>query len=258
MLDNRYYKESEIAFNAAIIAANNPDAKAEAFSLIAISFDHNGKRKESTEAKENAFGLYSEPDNKVKLALALIADARNRENYQLVKKWLDRVKKIRPKDNALRIEKDVYEFDYYIHSGDYGSANIYYRKLRSTQINNDYISSIRDLNIGLLKYSEKKYNESKSIFIKILQKRTGIIAAEAQLSFAYAIQKEGNDEKVIEEFLRVRYLYGDYKQFAARSLYEVARIYENKGEKKKAKNFYAKIVKEYGDSQWAEMAKGKY
>ena len=78
------------------------------------------------------------------------------------------------------------------------------------------------------------------------------------MSFAYAIQKEGNEEKVIEEFLRVRYLYGDYKQFAARSLYEVARIYENKGDKIKAKNFYAKIVKEYGDSQWAEMAKGKY
>lgn len=77
----------------------------------------------------------------------------------------------------------------------------------------------------------------------ILHRATDEVSAQAQYLYAESFFKLGNVDEAILQFLRVRYLYGEYVNFLPMAYYRIAQCYEIKGDYAKAGHFLNELLK---------------
>lgn len=77
----------------------------------------------------------------------------------------------------------------------------------------------------------------------LLHRATDEVSAQAQYLYAEAFFKLGNIDEAILQFLRVKYLYGEYSEFLPMSYFRLAQCYELKGDYAKAEYFLNETLK---------------
>lgn len=107
--------------------------------------------------------------------------------------------------------------------------------------------------IGWALENQKKYDEARKEYQKVIAATNGQTAARAQFQIGETFLAEGSFDKAIPQLLAVEDVY-KYPQWAARALFEAGRAFEQLKEKDQAKKQYTEIVTKYKDAPEAEMA----
>ncbi len=98
--------------------------------------------------------------------------------------------------------------------------------------------------IAKILINSNKISESLEILKPVvLNRATDEVSAQAQYLYAEAYFKLGDIDEAILQFLRVKYLYGDYVKFLPMAYYRLSECYEIKGELSKSIQFLNDILK---------------
>ena len=92
--------------------------------------------------------------------------------------------------------------------------------------------------------SYDRTNEAIEILKPVVtQRATDEVSAEAQYLYAEAFFKLGDIDAALLQFLRVRYLYGEYVGLLPMTYYRIAQCYEIKGDYPKSIQFLNEVLK---------------
>ncbi|MCS7228889.1 MAG: outer membrane protein assembly factor BamD [Candidatus Kryptonium sp.] len=131
----------------------------------------------------------------------------------------------------------------YLSLGDTSSAMRKFNDVINQFPNSDFSDRAR-VKIGEILLSYDKSNEAIEILKPVvLNRATDEVSAQAQYLYAESFFKLGNFDEALLQFLRVRYLYGEYVKFLPMTYYRIAQCYEIKGDYGKATQFLNDILK---------------
>ncbi len=247
-------KKLDAILKEALIYAPNQDDKAEAYRLLGVYYRNLGDKNAAFRMREKAFNLYTNANSKASLALTLITEFRDRGELSSMERWLVKLEKLSPLKKKYRYEYLLNRCYYQLEKGNTAEAEKSFTSAEKISASNDYLEGLSDLLRAKLMLAGKDYYGAEKKLNGIIARRTDIFAAEAQLALGFLYEKKGNDKLAVENFLRVRYLYGGYKHLVADAMYQAARIEIRRGNKDKARKIVEKLQKEFGDSEWSDKA----
>jgi TolA-binding protein len=96
--------------------------------------------------------------------------------------------------------------------------------------------------MGELFFKVSQYDRSLEYYKKSLDIVPVKDMPAIQLKIAEVIEAQGNQDKAVEEYLKVTYLYSENTALATKALLRVAQIYEQKEDYKEASTIYKRIV----------------
>ncbi len=131
----------------------------------------------------------------------------------------------------------------YLSLGDTAGALRKFSEVVNKFQNSDFSDRAR-VKLGEILLNYDKANEAIEILKPVVTHRaTDEVSAEAQYLYAESFFKLGDIDGAILQFLRVKYLYGEYVKLLPMTYYRIAQCYESKGDYSKAIQFLNEILK---------------
>jgi len=119
-------------------------------------------------------------------------------------------------------------------------------------------SDIREeTDFWVAKYYGKKGNSQRAadIFKGIADSHSDRTGAESQLEYAKILDSLGENEKAVQAYLSLTYVFKGYKDLVSEALYRALTIYRSAGNTKQADILVRKLNSDYPESKWAEKLK---
>jgi len=112
---------------------------------------------------------------------------------------------------------------------------------------------------GLVLYSEKNYSDAETAFANVAANANGsYLAPLALIGEACAAEDGGNQDKALECYNKVWDDFGKDCPESPKALFNIGRIYEEKGDNELAKATYQQLVDQYGTlSEYSRMASSR-
>lgn len=131
----------------------------------------------------------------------------------------------------------------YLAIGDTTNAFTRFNEVISRFPNSDFSDRSR-VKVGDILLSWDKPSDAINVLKPVvLTRAVDEVSAQAQYLYAEAYFKNGDIDEAILQFLRVKYLYGDYVKFLPMTYYRLSECYEMKGDLNKATQFLTDILK---------------
>jgi TolA-binding protein len=109
------------------------------------------------------------------------------------------------------------------------------------------------LGLARLYRLQKKMDQARATLTQTLTTATGAVGAEAQFELASVYRDQGDTKRAAEEFLKVAILYGD-PAWSAQAQYQAGQCYEALGDKPSATAAYKLVGRDYAQQQpWADQ-----
>lgn len=132
---------------------------------------------------------------------------------------------------------------------------------RSERVLSDYLERFGDskpwfqaqFGVGWARENQKRYDEARAAYRQVVARHKGPTAARAQFQIGECLFAQGNYEEAVRELLKVDILFA-YPEWSAAALYEAGRCFEKLGKAVEARNHFARVVDDYGESRWAALA----
>ncbi len=131
----------------------------------------------------------------------------------------------------------------YLSIGDTTNAFVRFNEVISKFPNSDFSDRSR-VKVGEILLGWDKPSDAIDILKPVVLNRAiDEVSAQAQYLYAEAYFKNKDIDEAILQFLRVKYLYGDYVRFLPMTYYRLSECYEMKGDLNKAIQFLTDILK---------------
>jgi len=131
----------------------------------------------------------------------------------------------------------------YLSLGDTANALRKFNEVIDKFPSSDFSDRAR-VKLGGILLSYDRTNEAIEILKPVVtQRATDEVSAEAQYLYAEAFFKLGDIDAALLQFLRVRYLYGEYVGLLPMTYYRIAQCYEIKGDYPKSIQFLNEVLK---------------
>ncbi len=112
--------------------------------------------------------------------------------------------------------------------------------------------------LGTIHYSKKEWDKSTENFMKLADTfPKSYLTPISLLNAAAAFEESGNTDKAIENYQRVVDNYKDISPDAARALFAIGRLYEEKTEKDAAVKTYNTLIDTFPSSNWTNLARSR-
>ena len=127
-------------------------------------------------------------------------------------------------------------------------------QLALTRYPKDPAAAEAGLGMARLYRLQKKLDQAREALTKTLATATGALGAEAQFELASLYRDQGDTKRAAEEFLKVAILYGD-PIWSAQAQYQAGQCYEAVGDKPSATAAYKLVARDYAQQQpWADQS----
>lgn len=131
----------------------------------------------------------------------------------------------------------------YLAIGDTTNAFTRFNEVISKFPNSDFSDRSR-VKVGEILLSRNKPSNAINVLKPVVLNRAiDEVSAQAQYLYAEAYFRNGDIDEAMLQFLRVKYLYGDYAKFLPMTYYRLSECYEMKGDLNKAMQFLTDILK---------------
>lgn len=134
--------------------------------------------------------------------------------------------------------------------GDTGAARQNFERVLSINEGNDAAR----VGLGKVLIEDGRNEEARRFFSMVASNNTTEIGAEAQYLLGRSYMEAGNREQALEEFSKVRVLFGAYDMWVAEAQYNTAEIYIREGRRGDALSLLNSIVENYSGTTGAEKA----
>lgn len=111
--------------------------------------------------------------------------------------------------------------------------------------------------LGLLELARSNYENAKSLFKTVSEKRKDDIGAEAQYYYGSALFDEGNINDAISALVRVRSVFSRYDIWFTKALIKLGDCYAKIGDKRNAREMYRAALKRHSKDDLGKEAKKK-
>ncbi|REL24852.1 tetratricopeptide repeat protein [Rhodohalobacter sp. SW132] len=134
--------------------------------------------------------------------------------------------------------------------GDTGAARQHFERVLSINENNDAART----GLGKVLLEDGRNEEARRFFSLVAENNSTEIGAESQYLLGISHMEAGNREQALEEFSRVRVLFGAYDIWVSEAQYKTAEIYIREGRRGDALSLLNSIVDTYPGTSGAEKA----
>jgi tetratricopeptide (TPR) repeat protein len=141
-----------------------------------------------------------------------------------------------------------------------GNANLAMGQTSEARQNFEQVLSLNDGNdaartgLGKVLLEDGRTEEARRFFNLVVENNSTDTGAEAQFMLAKSYLDEGDRERALEEFSRVRVLFEAYDEWVAEAQYQTAEIYIREGRRGDAISLLNSIVERYPGTPGAEKA----
>jgi TolA-binding protein len=135
--------------------------------------------------------------------------------------------------------------------GDTGSARQYFERVLSINESNDAARA----GLGKVLLADDRVDEARRLFAMVANENSTAVGAEAQYLLASSYQQTGDTEQALEEYAKVRVLFGAYDTWVSEAQYKTAEIYIREGRRGDARSLLTSIIENYPDTPGAEKAR---
>ena len=166
-------------------------------------------------------------------------------------------------DAALQTYKELAEKDSRFIQEAYlgmGNANLGLGNHQDARQNFERVLSINEGNdaartgLGKVLLEDDRVEEARRFFRIVAENNTTAVGAEAQFMLGRSYMIQGDRESALEEFSKVRVLFGVYDNWVAEAQYRTAEIYIREGRRGDALSLLNSIVENYPGTEGAEKA----
>ncbi len=113
------------------------------------------------------------------------------------------------------------------------------------------------LELGILELSRNSFSSAESVFAEIGKRRTDDVGAKAQYLYGETLFTEGKFNDAVSAYVRVKTVFGSYKDWVAKSELRIADAYVKMHNKRKAKQLYKNIYRKHRYDSYGREAKAK-
>ncbi len=112
--------------------------------------------------------------------------------------------------------------------------------------------------LGNIYYSDKQWKDSADAFMKITKAfPKSYLSPISLINAAAAYEELGNIDKAIENYQRVVDEYKNISPDAARSMFAIGRLYEEKSDFDAAKKTYNNLIDTFSSGNWTNLARSR-
>jgi TolA-binding protein len=111
------------------------------------------------------------------------------------------------------------------------------------------------LELGKIYLNDREYSNALAHFKTVADERNDELGAEAQFNIGNVYFEQDDYEKAGLEYLRIKYQYEAYTQWAIEAEFMVARCYKKSDNWVEAKRIYQKIIERNRDNEYGERAR---
>ena len=111
--------------------------------------------------------------------------------------------------------------------------------------------------VGLIYYEEKRYQESLDVLNAVASSRTDVMGAEAQYSVGLAYFAMEKYADATAAFLRVKYVYPDASEWIARAYLKLGETYELTKDFGKARDAYQMVLNSNRENEYGRDAEAR-
>ena len=143
-----------------------------------------------------------------------------------------------------------------VHKADkkFAEARQAFESARSAQPEDRY-AVLSSIELAVLTAEDGKLEEALGLLREIASTRVDAVGAEAQFHIGELLMHEHRYDEAREALLRVGYVYTDAGLWHASALLRLGRISEAEAKTEEAKQYYGKVLEQYGGSEQAREAR---
>lgn len=136
--------------------------------------------------------------------------------------------------------------------GDYGGSEKLYGQFLVKYPNDRFVYQAQ-FGVGWALENQKKYDEARSWYVKVIAQNSSPTAARAQFQIGETYFAEAKYDQAAAALLAVADVYA-YPEWAARATFEAGRVFEQMKQTDAAKQQYSTVVNKYKDAPEAPLA----
>ena len=246
-LQSGNYKEAVNEFRNYLRITNNRDLMPDAYYNLAEAYEQLDRHNQAIQAYESIVEEFPESDRTdgALEQLGRIHYERDefKESIQYFKRILDR-------GRSLQVEAHLGVADSRLALNELDSARVHFQEARDLESTN----SAAQLGLGRIALKQQRYDEATEIFQQISDNNTTQVGARAQYLLGLTYQRQGQCNKALEAYSRVKILYEAYVDWVSRALVNSAECYLELGNKSEAQNTLNEVLDTYGRTEAAKDA----